>query len=455
MIPDKEQWKNGKTKFNETHENNDFSGRDFTEILFDTSVSLSHGFFNGVTIMNCFFDSTLLDQCEFAESQFKSVFLKSTNLTGSDFVSAQFEDVIFEDCDFTNGEWRDSQFVRVTFKGCIFKHTTINLCVFDDCVFCAESTKWLDHDAVNYNVFSKTMFNSVVQSTTVLSKNFSLPGNVSGTSIVSHGRGITLEEFCLSSASGQISIHNFVAAIEDELLVISQTRMKKLRLAFISNIISSLANEKAISVSSMICIENIFSNLAQSATNESDFRAAMSAFINIRNSIFECSVNLAEKWAEYDGDYCSRITIRYNQTFQRVDVDDLAEILGYLVAQDFSALYVSEVRYGSTIIELSTVSIMSVSAFLMAVNLVLQQATITVKRFAALKKAVSKKSLVRTGSTRTKKVSAIMTSQAMPIEYKKVKEVIELKGDDIVRFDEKADIIIHATRDLERKKRGR
>jgi uncharacterized protein YjbI with pentapeptide repeats len=452
MKPDMENLKKGKVIFNETKNNNDYSGLDFTDMFFESPTSLTHGFFNGVTAIDCVFDAVPMDQCEFAEAHFTKIVMKSVKLSGSDFVGTRFEDVIFEDCDFTNGEWRDSQFTRVAFTRCIFKHTTINLCVFNSCSFCSTSTQWLDHSAVNYNVFTGTTFSSQVNSTAVISKNFGLPGNGNNTSLIVNGVGKTLEEVCISSANGFTSIPDFVDAIENEFMLITQTRMKKLRLEFISNIISSMAHSGAISASSMIYIEKLLYGLAQTVTSESDLRSVMSAILIIRNALFESAMDLIEKKRGYENDYCNQIVIRFEKIFDRADADELAEALSYVAAQNSSSLIVTEVEHGSTIMKIIVSAILTVPCFLDATNSLLRQASVTVRSATDLKRAVyeyNETPLVPNNypiTKQTDKIPAIMKNGAVLPEYGPVRDLIEKSGKKIIRFDEKAEVIIHSKR---------
>lgn len=457
----REWWKKGKTTFTGIDEHKDLSGRDLLGFLFEPPLSLARGFLNGTTVDDCAFIAVDLSHCEFAEAHFSKTFMKSVDLNGSDLVGARFEDMTFEDCDFTSGEWRDTQFVRVTFTRCSFEYTTINLCTFVSCTFCNESTEWLDHNAVNYNVFSDSHFNSSVRNPTVLSRNFGLPGKASLSAMIPLNVGPSLEEVCLASSCGVISIPAFVNAIDNEFLTSSGTRLKKLRLEFISNIIASLAREGAISASSMIYAEKIFQNLAQTITNESDFRTAMSAIINIRNALFQSGIEASDTWHEYELFYCSHILIHYEREFSRADAEELAEDLAYVAIQDSTAIHVTNIRPGSTIIDLAVSSVVTASSVLMATNFLLRQATITIKRAYELKKCISDLSKVTSvqprspKTNRSDKIPAIMKSGAVLSEYQPLREVVEKNGKRVVRFDEKADVVIHIQAEPGGKKRGR
>lgn len=444
----KMQLNDSKTPFIPSNEHKDLSGMDLIGLSFSPPVSLDHGFFNGTNIKNCVFDTFDVSHCEFAEAYLHKTAFKSVDFSGSDLVGARFEDVVFEDCDFTSGEWRETQFTRVIFIRCVFKHTTINLCTFISCSFCAKSTEWLDHIAVNYNVFSHTEFDSCAQNTTVLSKNFGLPASPAISAMIPAHAGLSLEEVCLARAIGMINIPALINAIESELVSTAKGRMKRLRLEFISNIITSLAREKSISASSMIYAEKVFQELAQTVADENDFSTVMSAIINIRNALFQNGVETADAWKEHELSYCSHIQIHYDRNFSRDDATELAENLAYVAQHDPTTLQVADVRTGSTIIEIAVSAAFTASSLLIATNFLLRQATVTVQRVNTFKKEwakLCKPPAIKTRTLKTNqadKLPAIMKSGSVLPELQPVKELVEKEGKKVVRFDEKADVVI-------------
>jgi hypothetical protein len=407
-----------------------------------------------------------MDHCEFAEAEFTDVCMKFINVSGSDFVGTRFEDVVFEDCDFTSGEWRASQFTRVQFIRCTFKFTTINLCVFDDCSFCEQSTVELDHTAVNYNVFSRTSFNSVIRSDDVLSNNFGLPGNRQRPLLVLQGSENTLESMCLSCANGHISVPVFVESIENEFNVFSQTRLKKLKLEFISNIISSLARNGNISASSMIYIENLLYDLARSVKNEADLRTVMSAIVIIRNALFDLEIQLAESRRGYEIDSFDHIIIRYEKSFSMDDAKELAEVLSYIAAQNSHVFVVTEVIQGSTLIKISNVKgLVKVFSIIIAIQHIIGQATITIKQGTQFVRSVTEfrgaiSECVSTPmvpanypvSLQKEKIRSILNGPVAS-SYEPVRKVVAEKGKGILRFDEKATAVIDLKPDQSGKKR--
>jgi len=443
-----ERWREGKTSFAEVVPNNDLSGRDLVGILFEEPMSLAHGFFNGATAIDCAFIGVNLSHCEFAEAHLSKTVLKSADLRGTDFVGASFDEVVFEDCNFTGGEWRDTYFLRVSFIGCCFDYTTINLCTFTSCQFCESSTQWLDHGAVNYNVFSGTAFKSSILSVDVLSKNFGLPGTEFIAANVPATVGTLLEDVCLLSSRGVINIPALVEATENEAHNCTGPKMKKLRLEFLTNIIVSLALDHKISVSSMICVENIFTEMARSITNDANFRAAMSAIIAIRNALYQSGMDVFDTCWQFEHEFASRILIHYEKEFSLEDAEELAEMLGYVAVGDEAALQVADVRPGSTIIEMAVTTVATASSVLMATNFLLRQATITVKRVDELKRAVTQFCNVPTAKARhlkrtdPEKVPAIMKSGTVFPEYQPLRELVEKRGKRVVRFDEKADVVV-------------
>jgi hypothetical protein len=312
-----------------------------------------------------------------AEIEITNSYFQGNDFTGSSFIGSRVENSTFERCNFTDGEWRLSRFAAVKFVDCDFNYTTVNLCDFDRCVFTGENSKRLFGRSVNYNVFTRSEFARAATDEAVLASNFGMRGPGLHKAIALHGEGVSLEEVCLASASGAIRVVDLTGAIENEFLRTRQQRLKKLRLEFISNILSGLVRANRISATSLAYVENLFATLARSALREAEILAAMTALLNIRSLMYD--VSSRGESAESEEGLCVGLSVKYADTYSRTDIDHLREILGELACGSDRAFALSHFETGSTSAGFVTTIAMDVGAVIVAVNFALQQADVTLR----------------------------------------------------------------------------
>lgn len=208
-------YERGRQPFPIAEQAKDYSGRDLINLYLVDTNALTHAFLNGVSIEGCAFVRSRLDHCEMAESSISQTKFEAVELTASDLVRATIDDVEFVACDFSDGDWRQSQFRRVKFTDCVFSHTTINLCSFVECSFSGRSAS-LDHRSTNYNTFAQCVFEHQVSDHLVVSHNFGLPA-VPGTQPPALAMGgVTLEQICVMSSTGSVTVANLSSAIRRE-----------------------------------------------------------------------------------------------------------------------------------------------------------------------------------------------------------------------------------------------
>jgi hypothetical protein len=445
-----DQWEIGRSPFPLLEGDNDYSGRDFDSVHLNDSKSLSHAFLNGVTISNSAFVNAGLDQCEFGEAQFTKTSFILCQLDGTDFVRATLSDILFDQCDFTDGEWRESVFTRVKFARCNFAHTTVNLCSFYDCEFLAGSLDGLDHKAVNYNVFSKCKFDGGISSETVLSRNFGLRPARASSSVVHFGKDITLEQVCLVSGARSTRVLDLVRAIEAECANF-RGRLKKLRLEFISNIVRLMASERTISPSSLIYIEGVLSALGSNLLEDGDPQAILSAFVTVRNALFDRVNEILLAESSRVG-ATQKIVLEYQATYSRAEGAAITGALDHLMSGGTGAVRLISVRHGSTIFSIDVSGLIcSVAAALAAVNLLLSQATISVKKLKAFKKELTARKprakSKRSVATIKKSTPALLLSGKQPPELIRLRRAVQESGIILVRLDEPVTAIVFIRED--------
>jgi uncharacterized protein YjbI with pentapeptide repeats len=437
----------GRVKLDVAKYGADLSGKDFENVFLDSTQTLSHSFLNGTSFKTSTFLGAPLDQTELAEAEIQGCYFEKTEFVGSSFIGASVEDTIFRNCNFTDGEWRQSHFINVNFIVCHFNYTTVNLCTFDNCQFTGEDCKGLDNRSVNYNVFTQVVFDFLVEDDVVLASNFGLPSQGTKRSIANYGAGITLEEVCLKSSSGTIVVSEFVDAIETEFFREKSSRLKALRLEFISNIIRALAKHSKISATSLMYLENCFLTLAKSSSRESDALAAMSILLNIRSLL----VNVFEHEgteSEYTECSCAAIEIQYKRTYDRSDAIELAEILGELSNNDPATFTVSKFTTGSTFIDLVPTQIVNVGATLLAINFVLKQANITLVQVRAIGKNLTNllkpvfKKAKKPKRKHVSRVPALQRSGGSAKVVVSLRHTVTTHGYRVVMLDDTANVVV-------------
>lgn len=444
------QWEIGRNPFPLLEGDNDYSGKDFDSVFLQDSKSLSHAFLNGVTISNTAFLNADLDQCEFGEAKLTNTSFLRCLVEGTDFVRATFSNVLFEQCDFTDGEWRESVFTRVKFIRCKFAHTTVNLCTFYECEFLDGSLEGLDYKAVNYNVFSKCQFDGGISSETVLSRNFGLKPAKASSSVVNFGNDITLEQVCLVSGARRPRVFDLVAAIEGECSNF-RGRLKKLRLEFISNIVRLMASERTIAPSSLVYIEGILSRLGTTMLEDGYPEAIISAFVTVRSSLFE-RVNeiLLSEPASKGGS--GKILLEYHATYSREEGQAITSALDQILGGGTGTVRLVSVRHGSTIFSIDVSGLIcSAAAAIAAINLLLSQATISIKKLKALKKELAgrkpRPKARRSVAILEKPTPALLLSGKQPTELIRLRRAVEENGMLLVRLDEPASVTIFIRED--------
>jgi hypothetical protein len=438
----------GKRPLSEAEYGVDLSGKDFEDIVLEEPQTLSHSFLNGVSISGSVFLGAPIDQTELAEAVIIGSYFRGTDFTGSSFIGARLEDVTFENCNFTDGEWRQSKFRGVKFNNCNFDYTTVNLCDFDECEFTGADTKLLGSRSVNYNVFTRTQFSFAVDDDVSLASNFGFPAGGTRRALVNSGAGTSLEEVCLSRASGDMRIVELADAIENEFIRTRQPRLKKLRLEFISNIITGLVRSQEISPTSLAYIESLFVTLAKNAHNESEALAAMSAVLNIRSHLF--TLTQQDIQPPHDSDaLCAGLLITYKDTYARADADHLCHMLGELACSDSDAFQITEFATGSTLISFVTASVVEVGLVFCALKFALRQGNIVLEEAEKMAKAIIRIAREVRGAGAKKRahpqarVPALRPAGAVTREASLIQKAVAHHGRHAVELDAKADVVIY------------
>lgn len=424
----------------------DYSGKQFDR-QYANGQGLERSLFNGANITDCAFRGVALQNCEFTEALILNSSFQDCDISGSDFVMSKIEDTVFERCRFEAGEWRDSNFSGCSFVDCDFDHGTTTLCYFDECSFDAATTASLDHRAVYHNVYSRCDFAGVETTKVVSAKNFGLPAITEDLrELVQAGAGLSLDGLCLLNNLGRY--RNVFLADVTASLAVAEANGNKVRagtITFIARIVRALAREGRISTTSLLFVEAQLSALANAMRDPILFVAVMSAVIEVRTAILG-SVNEAAALTLEDG-RVETLAIRLEGKFSEEHAAALCDTLEQGMGQP-GALSITQVRHGSTIIEMIAVTAVGLGTVITSVNYVLRQTAVTIERVAAIKRAIRKLNPPpRTRKTPSRnlvpmRAASVLDVALLPPEVSKLREAVRRHGRLIVEMDEAAAIRI-------------
>ena len=376
--------------------------------------------------------------------------MANTDLSGSDFVDSLFENSTFVNCNFEKGEWRDAVFRKCKFVECNFFHTTVTLCVFLHCEFDERSIVSAEHRAVYFNVFSRAKIAVRISDVTFSSRNFGVPASKDHKSIVPTGVQTTIEQLCLLNNTDHLRAVDVASVAESicaSLATGAHTRTSTL--VFFSKIVRALTDERRISATSLIYLEQTIREFASSVEDQDLFTAAMTAIIEIRSALFSVAEEASSSgWASTD-ELTREVTIRFSETYSRRQVEILGETLGHVAGADGRTLEISGFRNGSTVVEFMTTNVVTLGALLVAFNFVLRQAEVTVKRWNTLKRSIrperqkkGTRGRVTPAGRLSRKVPAVLKSGPVARELGPVRTAVTCYGRTLVEMDEKATITV-------------
>lgn len=427
----------------------DYSGLSL-EDRYLVKVDIERSFFNGVNLVNCAFDGVKMNNTEFSESKIQRSAFSASDLSGSDFVDSLLEDSSFVECNFEKGEWRDTTFRHCKFIDCNFDHTTVMLCRFIECKFDVATIDTTEHRAIYFNVFSHCTFGREISDSHFASRNFGVPTSGSQSALVPAGAQITIEQICLLNNIGRLRAID-VASVAESICASLATRVQRRTstLIFFSKIIRVLTDERRISPTSLIYLEQIIVQFAGKVDDQDLFASAMSAIVEIRSALFSVATETREQPRDNTEGVARTITIRFDETYARHQAEALRDTLSNVASNSSNILVIESVRNGSTIIEMVSNNIISIGALFLALNFVLRQARVTVELVASIGRKLRKtRKSKKVGSPgggprrRPNKVPAVMKTGPVLPELAPVREAIRRHGRALVEMDERADVKI-------------
>ena len=440
----------GRSEFEIRTVDRDYSGLSLAN-RFLADANLERSFFNGVNLTNCVFDDVRMNNTEFSEAKVQKGNFSKTDLSGADFVDALFENTDFLSCNFEKGEWRDTTFRQCKFVRCNFDHTTVTLCVFVGCEFDAETLTTAEHRAFYFNALSRCKFGSLVYDSHFASRNFGIPALGNQGTIVPNGSQISIEQLCLLNNIGRSRVIDVAGVAESVCASLADGIHRRFStLIFFSKIVRVLTDERRISPTSLIYLEQTIARFAGTLDDQDLFTAAMTAVIEIRSALFSVATEAQNHaWAN-SSEPVRHITIRFGETYVRNQVEILRETLVTVAGGTADELTIESIRNGSTVIELLSGNVIAIGALLVAINFVLRQAKITVKELTSLghfisrtrktKKPISKPS--RSARRVRSKVPAVLQTGPVLPELAPVRAAVNRYGRVLVEMDERAHVTI-------------
>jgi uncharacterized protein YjbI with pentapeptide repeats len=440
--------KQGRIQFEIRLEDRDYSGLTIVNRYLE-NANIERSFFNGANLTNCFFAAVKMNNTEFSEAKIQKSEFSKADFSGSDFVDTLFENTSFVDCSFEKGEWRDATFRQCKFVGCNFDHTTVAVCTFLGCNFDAETLTTMEHRALYYNVFSRCKFGRPTSNSHFSSRNFGIPAAGGQGTMVPADSETTIEQMCLLNNAGHLRAID-VAGVAEAICrsLAGGAHRRTSALIFFSKVVRVLTDERRISPTSLIYLEQIVTHFAGGVDDQDLFTAAMTTVVEIRSALFSVATERSDE--DDSTDIARHITISFSETYTERQAEILRETLANVAAASPDSLVTESVRSGSTIIEIISANLISVGALLVAFNFVLRQAKVTIERLGDIKRIANKlRKPKKSAAKQTKrsgrppsKVPAIMKTGAVLPELISIRAAVSRHGRLLVEMDEKADVQI-------------
>ena len=279
-----------------------------------------------------------------------------------------------------------------------------------------------------------------------MTRNFGVPGSPAGTALVRVGAEITIEEVCRLNNIGHMRTVDFVLAAE---ALFGEVReggsRRRSSLLFLANILRTLEGERRISASSLLYLEEAVSELASRILDQQLFMASMSVIVDIRAALFAMSGFDAA--ADYPGEATvSGVHIFFDGRFGPGHVEILRDTMEKVAGAESGTLKLTKLEHGSTLIEFITSQALSLVGLITAVNLIISQATVTVGKYANLKKALAQtRNPAPSGSQHPvprARVPDILKSGVVAPKLAPLKTAVKKHGRALVEMDEPAQVAI-------------
>jgi len=259
------------------------------------------------------------------------------------------------------------------------------------------------------------------------------------------GSSISIDQMCLLNNSGRLRIIDVAGVAETLCNALANSNQRRpSTLTLYGKILRILSDEKRISSTSLIYMITHFATLI---SDQDLFTVAMAIVVEIRSALFSIAGEAWESAQRESGAAAHKITIRFSESYERSQADILRETLAHVSGSSSNHFIMTEVRKGSTIIEMAistgTSAVVSLGALLVAINFVLRQAEVTLRRWSKVKRATA---AIRRGRhkpekathQRARKVPAVLRSGAVAPEFVPVREAVARYGRALVEMDERA-----------------
>lgn len=426
----------------------DYSGLTVVDSVLDGS-DIEKSFFHGTVLSNCTFSEVKLNNTEFSEAAARSCRFHKVDLSGSDIIDSEFEGTKFSATTFEKGEWRESVFKNCRFQNCDFTHTTVALCRFVMCEFDEQTMARLENRSIYYNVFQNCRFSGNLSDASFCSRNFGVPSAGQMGTLVRTDTGLSLEQVCLLNNLGRLRTVDIVTVTENICNTLKKGGQRRTStLHFLCNIVRMLTEEKRISASSLMCLEQIVVGLANTTVDQDLFKASMDAIVEFRNSLALIAAESREPSVRAHEGHVRSVSIFFPERYERQQIEVLKDALAETAGASRSSFTIARIEYGSTFIEIMIGGTVTVAGLLTALNYMLRQATITLKELGKLRKeirATLKPTRLRNSSKavtmeKESRVPAILKTGAVSESMIPVQIAVRINGKMLAEMDERAEV---------------
>jgi hypothetical protein len=444
-MDDPDNTKERRSPFDVRRTDRDYSGQTISSRYLVNS-NIEKSFFNGAAILDCKFGTAAMNNVEFCEATIERTRFEHCNLSGSDFVDSVLENVLFVECSFERGEWRNSSFIKCSFENCRFAHTTVSLCTFTSCFFDSLSIETMQDRAAYFNVFSRCKITSPITDRVFASRNFGPSAKIDIKHEVQPETQQSLEQMCLLNNLG----HFRVVYLADVALAIctslsGSANRRSSSLTFFSKIVTALTNERRISATSLMYLEQLITGFSSTIQDRDLLMAAMAAVLEIHTALLTIASEVPPG-LKGSGEQVQSVVFHFSRDYGRREMEVFRDALMLAAGADAASLDVGDIRAGSTIVEMTSTALLTTGTLLTGLTFVLRQAKTVIDSATEVKRATLryKKVAAKTRSRNAiavparSKVAAIFQPESAIPELGRIRQAVDQNGRLLTDLDEGA-----------------
>jgi hypothetical protein len=372
----------------------------------------------------------------------------------SDFVYAKLDKVNFETCSFGYVEWRESNFLTTRFINCTFYNATISLCTFSKSIFDRPSSRHIQGNSKNYNVFLGCDLMIDVNDISFLRFNYGLESDSDvghlydnlkdaehflKLSVLKYSRSLD----CLTFIESASALMKIIISTEEK------NRLQKLK--YLNLICKTAADSELLSVFGIHYLIGLLNNCAREINDSSLFMELVDLIMYLKTVQYKAIVLIEEEAINISSSINNepvQIHFRLDNTYPKPEVENFISRMKYFLDMPSSEIELISFKNGSTIVDLIVNTSSALAGAFAFINFSLAQLNKTLVHIAKIKKTMK---TLREPVKPVRSRTAISKKTALPIEimsnegnpyYSKMNDLVKTYGREVAKMDGPGEITI-------------